>query len=318
MTIGVVVAGLGRIGCGYDLARAGGDRPASHMGALFADPRFSVVAAVDPDEERRRVCREKWPDTEYAADAASTIRRLKPEVLCLATPASVRTELIDVAAKSDVRIVFCEKPLASTMAEAERIATIVRDAGLELILNFSRRWEPGCREAARVLKSGEIGDITLIRCLYTRGISNNGSHLIDLLRWWFGDIRMPALGQVRDPDTADFDLICGKGIPVEVRAMSGDAYDLFRVEAFGTEGTLLLDDFGEHLSVRGAEHLDADPALRVLGPPQLLQTDPLSSMAAAWNNVHDCLSGDASPGCGIDDGLAVARVCDSLETAMSQ
>ena len=100
--------------------------------------------------------------------------------------------------------------------------------------------------------------------------------------------------------------------------MDGRAYDLFRLEAFGTEGTLLLDDFGERLTVRMAEALAADSDLRVLGPGQQLTTDPLAPMTAAWNNIHDCLTQDALPKCDLEDGLAVARICGAIETAMRQ
>ena len=42
MTFGVVLAGLGRIGCGYDLRRPVADPPASH-GRVDADPYFTAL-----------------------------------------------------------------------------------------------------------------------------------------------------------------------------------------------------------------------------------------------------------------------------------
>ena len=318
MTFDVVLAGLGRIGCGYDLRQPDADRPATHMGALMADPCFRVLAAADPDPESRQACGERWPGPEYSGDAVEIIGTLKPDVVCVATPASDRTAIIRAAIEAEARFIFCEKPLASSLAEAEHIASIVQQSETELVVNFSRRWEPGCQETAGQIKNGAIGEINLVRGLYSGGVSNNGAHFLDLLRWWFGEIDQPVLGEIRDAATADFSLTCGDGIPVEVRGMDRHAYDLFRLEAFGSNGTILLDNFGDRVSVRKSAPLPADPSLRVLGPTQELATDPSAAMTAAWNNIYESLSGKASPLCSIEDGLAVARVCDTLERAMRQ
>lgn len=313
MTLSVVIAGLGRIGCGYDLAKTEDARPMTHVGAVMADPRFRLAGAADPDANRRQLCQSVWPDIELAEDAGRLINQARADIVCIATPSAIRRDLVAAAVQAGARLIFCEKPLALAVEDAEWIIDHCAERNVRIAVNLSRRWEPGCVTAGRMIAGGDIGEVRRVTGLYTRGISNNAAHLIDLVGSWIGEIRDCSITGRHYPDAPDFHLVAGADIPVDVLGMDGTAVDLFRLEVFGSEGRILLDDFGTELSVRLAEPLAEDPTLRVLGTSRPILSDPGVTMSAAWDNLYDCLTTDSDLACSGEDGLAVARICNRLE-----
>jgi predicted dehydrogenase len=286
----------------------------THIGAVLSDRRFRLAGAADPDAERRQLCQSAWPEVEAVEDIYALIERAGADIVCIATPPAVRRDLVVAAIQAGARLIFCEKPLALTLEDAEWITAYCASKNVRLVVNLSRRWEPGCIAVGQMIAAGEIGDIRRVTGLYTRGVSNNAAHLIDLVRSWVGEIHDCSIAGRHYLDAPDFRLTVGKDIPVDILGMDGSAMDLFRLEVFGSEGCILLDDFGSELSVRLAESLPEDSTLRILGAARTIPSDSGVAMSAAWGNVHECLSADATPSCNGEDGLAVARICCRLES----
>jgi hypothetical protein len=57
-----------------------------------------------------------------------------------------------------------------------------------LAVNYMRRFEPGAASLKKRIESGEFGSIFKGVAWYSKGIMNNGSHFIDLLRFWLGEV----------------------------------------------------------------------------------------------------------------------------------
>lgn len=306
------VVGCGNIGCRYDLERSPEERPYSHAGGYAAHPGFVLAAACDPDPGRRADASARWPGLRTFSGYEEMLDVVRPDVVSIATPSSMRLEAVNAAIAAGVRIVFCEKPLAVDAEEARAMVDTCRVRGVLLAVNFSRRWEPACADAARLLSQGAIGPVQRIVGTYVRGLANNGSHLIDLVRWWCGDVTgvrhvLPAL-----PGSPDVRLEMASGVPFDLQALAGDAVDVFELTVFGRDGMLRLEDFGNRVTWRGAEPLAMMPGVSVLGPTQDLQPDPDGTMLAALDNIAQCVSGKAQLACDGRDGLAVQEILEEI------
>ncbi|WP_247002045.1 Gfo/Idh/MocA family protein [Halosolutus gelatinilyticus] len=106
--------------------------------------------------------------------------------------------------------VFCEKPLAPTLEEAERMADAAREAGVVNGCAFNYRFVPAIRYAKRLLDDGELGEIHHVRGRYLQdwlvdpdapwswrndeemagsgALGDLGAHTVDLLRFLVGDL----------------------------------------------------------------------------------------------------------------------------------
>jgi myo-inositol 2-dehydrogenase/D-chiro-inositol 1-dehydrogenase len=107
-------------------------------GALGAERAYTDVAAL-------------WDDA--AVDA-----------VVIAAPARAHADLV-VAAAAAGRHVFCEKPMAVTLADADRAIDAARAAGIVLQVGFNRRFAPDWTAARQALDAGRLGTPRLLRSL---------------------------------------------------------------------------------------------------------------------------------------------------------
>ena len=83
------------------------------------------------------------------------------QAVILCTPQQLHADQIVAAARSG-RHVFCEKPLCTTAADAERAIAAVRKAGVQLGIGHERRFEPAVIEMRQRFAAGEFGNPLLL------------------------------------------------------------------------------------------------------------------------------------------------------------
>lgn len=96
-----------------------------------------------------------------------------PEVRAVINPLpnSMHCEWTIKAAEAG-KHVLCEKPLATTVAEAKRMAEAARSNGVLLMEAFTHRFNPQLRLAREVVANGQIGDVRLARAEFAFTIRN--------------------------------------------------------------------------------------------------------------------------------------------------
>lgn len=125
------------------------------------------------------------------------------DVVYIGTPNALHAEQAIAAARAG-KHVFCDKPLATSVEEAERVLEACREAGAKLGINFQTRHHEGFAEARRLLADGAIGDVLVAQLEVSAGaaplkgwrtdpelaglgsINNIGVHAYDLLRYLLG------------------------------------------------------------------------------------------------------------------------------------
>ncbi len=226
-------------------------------------PDVEVIAIWDDSILRGREASSRFkvrfePDLEKAIDAADAV------AVCSETIS--HAPLIERAMAAG-RAVLCEKPLAANFAEAARIEKAVRAAGVPFMQSFPKRFDPVSHELKRLVDTGELGKIRLVRIRHGHfygldpdfrerwyvdpalsgggALLDEGVHAADLLCWLFG---MPAgvtanasssLGlKVEDQAIAIFDYV--GGMLAEITASFTFAAADASIEIYGSEGTALV------------------------------------------------------------------------------
>jgi predicted dehydrogenase len=246
------------------------------------------------------------------ADFRELFAATRPQVVSIATPPEVRLKVIEAAIEHGARAIWCEKPLATTVTEGEAIVSLCKRAGVTLAVNYLRRWEPGCRAAQKLLRSGELGKVQRIAGAYVRGLDNNGGHLIDLIHWWHGPITSVQRVWERQPGSPDVTLICSDGAPVDLLALAPDAYDVFELGVFARNGRVRLSNFGYTIGVQRSKADTDNPCLSYLDEPQYLPTNLDGALLEALNDIAYCLQTGSVPACSGTDGLAVLQVLSKV------
>ena len=83
------------------------------------------------------------------ADWREMLRAAAPlDIVSIATYTPVHAEITQVAIEAGARAIYCEKPIAATVAEAEGMLSACNEADALLVINHNLRFHPGYRGCA--------------------------------------------------------------------------------------------------------------------------------------------------------------------------
>lgn len=180
------------IGCGKIGVEAGNYQkevqPATHAGAYKAHPRIKLAGFADIDPKRLKAAARNFPGVPLFKSADELLKEIQPDIVSISTQPDSHLELVKLAAKHNTKAIVCEKPIAKTLEEAKEIIKECKKSGSLLFVNHTRRFGPLFRKVRKEIQEGKFGRIYQITYYYYNGIFNNGTHLIDLLRFFFGEI----------------------------------------------------------------------------------------------------------------------------------
>jgi len=230
-----------------------------------AIPAARLIAVADADVVRaERVASELEVEHHYS-NWETLLERKDIGAVVVAAPSRFHAPVTRAAAAAG-KHVFCEKPPALSMEEAESAASAVAKAGVQFQIGFMRRYDPPYARAKKLIADGEIGDPVLVksigrdrqpppRSFFQDGI--NGTlfldamiHEFDLARWLMNDevvevhsfgsvLACPELAEFGDVDSAVVNLRFGRGGigNVESHRRSNYGYDI-RTEIIGSKAAI--------------------------------------------------------------------------------
>ena len=278
------------------------------------------------------------------------------DLVCIATPTVLHAPQT-LAAIANGAHVLCEKPAAMDASEAARMLAAAEAAGRVHMIDHELRFNPNRARIAALIADGTLGEIRHVVItnvghawndpasrpkgdwwsLADQGggrLGANGSHQVDLLRWWLGEVAwVTGAAPVIVPDrrdkasgdawtaTADdvayFTAEMGSGAVAQV-FMSGVAARTTGnlTQIFGSKGTITLSNDDEKLWL----------ATGTLPFEEITENDPNASLpgvsAGIWNVSVVALMQELAAaiqgrrrltrGATFVDGLAVQRVLDAV------
>src|SRR5918993_47478 len=247
-------------------------------------PGARLVAIADPGGGARRGAPAELGCRRTLADPLDAATDDGVDAVVVASPTFTHAA-VAVAALQAGKHVLCEKPLASSLEEAERIQAAADGSSGTLMMGFMRRFDAGFTRVAERIAAGDVGDPVFVRST-GRGpglppewandprrsaglIAEVNSHDLDTVRWLSTREfeRVYAAGRAaKRPDLAArypgfVDLVAvtcelseGGLAQVDGACPAGYGYDA-RVEVYGAEGVAFAGDprRGSALLVRRGE-----------------------------------------------------------------
>lgn len=123
-----------------------------------------LVAIADPAPGAAAKLAEKFDVDAAYTDIADLLAHPGLEAVIIATPARFHTNVLVQAAEAG-KAIFCEKPMALTLEEADRAIAAAKTAGVPLQAGFNRRWDQAFAEGRAAIDAGKVGTPQLIRSL---------------------------------------------------------------------------------------------------------------------------------------------------------
>jgi predicted dehydrogenase len=281
---------------------------------------LELAACFSRDDDRRAAFAERFgceaaPSYEAALDAADAV--------VLATP-NDEHEAQTLEAARRGKHVFVEKPIAMTVAAAERMRDGCRDAGVALLVGHELRRLGAARRTKAVLDSGALGKVVLAEANFSlaspvrpgtwkegRGtpLVQLGVHHADTLQYLLGPVVRTTGRLNRVVSDVDIDDTGAAILEFESGAIGtiGSSYvspKTYSIRLLGTEAVL---DYRTDISVwPAADRLDSMTTLTVGGEVAAFEhVDPLVD---ELEELARCARGEATPETGADEGIAALRV----------
>ncbi|SDW08041.1 Gfo/Idh/MocA family protein [Paenibacillus sp. CF384] len=98
-----------------------------------------------------------------SVDWRQTLQSIKPDIVAIATPASLREEVVIVATELGCHL-YCDKPLALGAEEAKRVLQMAEQAGVKHAYAATWLYHPEYTWFSELAKSGDIGAILEVEC----------------------------------------------------------------------------------------------------------------------------------------------------------
>lgn len=301
------IIGCGRIGCDCGDPALGSSRLGSHAAAYRAVERTDLAAFCDTDDVHLARAGERYAGVRLYCDHRELLDHERPDIVSICTPAETHAEILrDVLEAGTTSAVLLEKPVGTSLDAARRVLDAAARSRVVVAVNYSRRFLPVYQRLVADVRAGAFGRIQHVAGLYGRGIYNNGTHLLDLLRWLFGDPSdVTVTGVVTsgaDP-TLDVRVAWNGGCSAWLRGMDGGAYNVVELDLVGTTGRARLTDIGHTLERYDIE--DTPFGFRQLSPvPAIMKTGLHEAIRSAVENVIDAVESGRPPSCTLTDGYA--------------
>lgn len=314
-----VLIGCGAIGCRNDTARlrSGIGLPLSHAGAYRLHPEIELVAAADPDRDRLREFGEAWGVVALYPDYRELLMKEAVDLLSVCTPTPLHVEIVGEACGRGAKAVFCEKPLAATPGEALAVIRACKASGTILAVNYVRRWNPTLGALAARLAAGEFGEIRRATAYYTKGIANNGTHVVDLLGWFVGPIRSVRALRATQEDGGDLaaDALCltETGVPCYLQAYRQEDFNILELDLLTSCGRLRVAANGRRIEWYRAGPDPAYAQYRVLAAdPEVTPTEWERCLSLAVEDLVTCLKAGGRPACEGAEACEALRVTSAI------
>ena len=237
----------------------------THLRNLAGIPGVHVRVVADADLASAQAGAALVRADRATDDIAGAIAAADVDVVLISTPTPTHAALLEQCAQAG-KPVWCEKPVAATLAETERVLASVEAAGIPAMIGFMRRFDPGYAAARRAIDAGEVGTIERFRAIscdynlppieYIRtsgGIFVDMSvHDFDLARFLVGEVEEvsawgaalidPAYADMGDVDSAVAMLRFKSGAlgVLEASRRTTWGYDI-RTEVAGSRARLVIE-----------------------------------------------------------------------------
>ena len=180
------VIGLGFIGgadqvSGDALGQHVSGLDGTHFEALSNHPRVNLVAGSSRDAGRRERFAQRAGTPTYT-NWEEMLDQETPDIVSVATYAPVHAEITVAVAKRGIRAIYCEKPIATRLPDAEQMLEACAEAGTLLVLNHQRRFNLNHRRLRKLIVGDGLGELTSASLQWGSGrLGNVGTHMIDAL-----------------------------------------------------------------------------------------------------------------------------------------
>lgn len=305
-----------------------GQIAATHAQTVAGVEGARVAGFYDIDHRRSESLASQFSSKSYREENA-LLENVDAVYICM--PPKFHRETAVAAAQAGVHV-FCEKPLADTLEDAQQIAAAVAGADIKFMVGFCFRFSAGFKKLKSIVDSGSLGPVRsffAVRILYLPHLAPNWrtdqrfvcgmtieslSHDFDLMRWLVGDpLSVYGVVATDRPDLDGYDNIMSAIMKLKSGAMASfhsnwvSAVSVCEHGVVGANGTAVAQSYPHSLvrykALAGErEHVDDLDS----------REDQESSHSLETRHFLQCIQTGAPTLTSVADGVATVKMSSAL------
>lgn len=318
---------IGIIGCGFIGKKRANSIGKNHKISLVAD--INSRLSKDLSDVHGAIATKDWQE----------IVNSDVDLVIIATPHNMLAPIALECVKRR-KHVLVEKPAAINSAELKEVIVVAEQNNCLVKVGFNHRFHPALQKAYEIFRSGEIGELMYIRGRYGHGgrvgyekewrcqseisgggeLIDQGSHLIDLSRWFLGDLQLDYsfsptyFWDIKVDDNCFLALKTKSNQVAWLHATWTEWKNCFSFEIYGKSGKLQIEGLGGSYGVEKLFFYKMD--MKKMGPPQtsMWEFDGLDqSWEKEFQEFEQAILQRRQPLGNIHDALAALKIIEQAK-----
>jgi predicted dehydrogenase len=323
---------VGAVGCGY-----WGPNVIRNLDVVDG---FELSMICDADRDRLAAVAARYPSATATTRVDDVLDNPRLDAVYLATPVSTHYALTRRALLTRKHVLI-EKPLATTVEQAQELALLAAERGLVLMVGHTFVFSPPVRKIKELIANGQVGPIYYIETtrvnlgLFQKDVSvlwDLGPHDLSILMYWLEEVPSSVSARGRSfhgealEDVAFVTLEFPSGILAQLQISWLAPSKLRRTSIVGRQRMIVYDDLEPVEKVKIYDRgVDRQPASYgefqltyrsgdILSP-RLDTAEPLHVQSQHW---LDCIRTGREPDASPQSGVDVVRVIQAAERSLRQ
>lgn len=289
---------------------------------VVRDLGLNLVGICDLNPEALSLATEEHNVTSdlHFTNVRHLLRETAPECVIIATTVPTHCEYTCLAAESGAKYVLCEKPMAVSLTECDKMLEVCARSGTELAVNHQMRFMEQYTEPKRIIESDAFGGLCSITVVGGNfGMAMNGTHYFEMFRYMTDEAAVEVTAwfspeKVSNPRGPQFEdragavrltSSSGKRFYMEISADQGHGVQVIYT---GPYGQLIMDELAGNakLIIRGEEYRNL-PSTRYGMPAteKIFKVEPADVIGPSRSVLNALLNKTNFPS-GADGRLAVS------------
>lgn len=222
---------------------------------------LEIVGIYDPMLASIKLAREEYelPETLVFSSAKEMLEKMRPEALVVSSTATSHCEYVCMAAQAGVKYILCEKPMAVSLAECDRMIEACKQSGSILAVNHQMQFMEQYTVVKNLVNSPEFGGLRSVTVTASNfGLAMNGAHYFEMFRYmtdesiskvscWTDSAKVPnPRGTQYEDRSGQLRAVSASGIRLHME-IGGDLGHGIQVIYSCRLGQILVDELSGHL-----------------------------------------------------------------------
>ena len=301
------VIGLGRIGSTLedDPKRI---HPCTHAGALSILEDVELVSGAARSTGSAEKFKKRWGVSNVYTDYLEMVEKERLDIVGIATNPETHAEIVEAIAPMGIKGILCEKPLALSLEESDRMIKACQEYGVVLMTMHNRRFNSIYRSAKQLMADGAIGTINAVVGIcqgckpvknwqneYEGPLLHDATHLFDIMRFLFGDVQWiqsdveRANSEDKVEDSAYTTMRFNNGIYGMTLVNERTDYMRFELEIQGSKGKMLLLTNDAYMwTYSDSQYASGFRELKQVNYP--ISTAPMNAYLEGYSELIHCIT----------------------------